>query len=61
MYGDNRKMETAIVYWGYIGIMENKMQTIIMAWTITYIIPLHPLDQFIRIYLQTHFETVGPT
>ena len=23
-------METAIVYWGYIGIMENKMETTIM-------------------------------
>ena len=25
-------METTIVYWGYIGIMENKMETTIMAY-----------------------------
>ena len=26
------KMETTIVYWGYIGIMENKMETTIVYW-----------------------------
>ena len=25
-------METTIVYWGYIGIMENKMETTIVYW-----------------------------
>ena len=25
-------METTIVYWGYIGTMENKMQTTIVYW-----------------------------
>ena len=25
-------METTIVYWGYIGIMENGMQTTIVCW-----------------------------
>ena len=28
-----KKMETTIVYWGYIGIMENKMETTIMGYT----------------------------
>ena len=26
------KMETTIVYWGYIGIMEKKMETTIVYW-----------------------------
>ena len=26
-----KKMETTIVYWGYVGIMENKMETTMMA------------------------------
>ena len=25
-------METTIVYWGYIGIMENKMETTLIYW-----------------------------
>ena len=25
-------METTIVYWGYVGIMENKMETAIVYW-----------------------------
>ena len=25
-------METTIVYWGYIGIVENKMETTIVYW-----------------------------
>ena len=25
-------METTIVYWGYIGIMENHMETTIVYW-----------------------------
>ena len=25
-------METTIVYWGYIGIVENKMETTIVCW-----------------------------
>ena len=25
-------METTIVYWGYIGIMDNKMETTIVYW-----------------------------
>ena len=25
-------MESTIVYWGYIGIMENKMETTIVYW-----------------------------
>ena len=25
-------METTIVYWGYIGIMENKMETMVMGY-----------------------------
>ena len=25
-------METTIVYWGYIGIMENKMETTVVYW-----------------------------
>ena len=25
-------METAIIYWGYIGIMEKKMETTIVYW-----------------------------
>ena len=25
-------METTIVYWGYIGIMENNMKTTIVCW-----------------------------
>ena len=29
------KMETTIVYWGYIGIMENKMETTIVYWGYT--------------------------
>ena len=27
-----KKMETTIVYWGYIGIMEKKMETTIVYW-----------------------------
>ena len=27
-------METIIVYWGYIGIMENKMETTIVAFVL---------------------------
>ena len=27
-----KKMETTIVYWGYIGIMEKKMETTIMGY-----------------------------
>ena len=27
-----RKMETTIVYWGYIGIMEKKMEATIVYW-----------------------------
>ena len=25
-----KKMETTVVYWGYMGIMENKMETTIV-------------------------------
>ena len=25
-------METTIVYWGYIGVMENNMETTIVYW-----------------------------
>ena len=33
IYWDNgNKMETAIVYWGDIGIMEKKMETTIVYW-----------------------------
>ena len=28
-----KEMETTIVYGGYIGIMENKMETALRAWT----------------------------
>ena len=28
------QMETTIVYWGYMGIMENKMESIIMGYII---------------------------
>ena len=28
----DKKMETTIVYWGYIGIMEKKMETTIVYW-----------------------------
>ena len=31
-WGRKVKMETTIVYWGYIGIMENKMETTIVYW-----------------------------
>ena len=27
-----KKMETTIVYWGYLGIMENRMETTIVYW-----------------------------
>ena len=27
-----KKMETTIVYWGYVGIMEKKMETNIVYW-----------------------------
>ena len=27
-----KKMETTIVYWGYMGIMEKKMETTIVYW-----------------------------
>ena len=27
-----KKMETTIIYWGYIGIMEKKMETTIIYW-----------------------------
>ena len=27
-----KKMETTIVYWGYIGIMEKKMEATIVYW-----------------------------
>ena len=27
-----RRMETIMVYWGYIGIMEKKMETTIVYW-----------------------------
>ena len=27
-----KKMETTIIYWGYIGIMENKMEATIVYW-----------------------------
>ena len=27
-----KRMETTIVYWGYIGIMEKKMETTIVYW-----------------------------
>ena len=33
LYWDNGKtMETTIIYWGYIGIMENEMETTIICW-----------------------------
>ena len=27
-----KKLETTIVYWGYIGVMEKKMETTIVYW-----------------------------
>ena len=27
-----KKMETTIVYWGFVGIMENQMETTIVYW-----------------------------
>ena len=33
VYRDNgKKIETTIVYWGFIGIMEKKMETTIVYW-----------------------------
>ena len=30
LYRDNGEMETTIIHWGYVGVMEKKMETIIM-------------------------------
>ena len=35
----DNKMETAIVYWDYIGIMQNNMETTIVYWGFMGIIP----------------------
>ena len=42
-----KKMETTIVYWGYIdiGIMENKMETAVTYWGSTYIAEMSMLKR----------------
>ena len=47
-------METTIVYWGYMGIMENKMETTIVGFAKDAMFELHA--EFRRDGLVTGFE-----